>query len=466
MNLTLLPTDLTLKESVTGKAGEKMQQASTAQPDNLTAKDTSSEFKQMLSAETEAQQKAAAQGTKLHSDNGDRTKDSSATSSTEKKFAPVSIATGKLAKPESPASADETETASQEEDEDPLSAETLINTIPIQLVELINRQPATGTAGSDDHQPDANNGTETIFAGKSGKQASVESVLNTTESAEQTEESLSADSARAFLTPENGTAQNRPTLAAVSGKTKAVALKTNTIKSTVDRTGENTASAAHGKEHIDRNPIGTDSASVQGSSLSAAASANTSPTNTPYTLAASPLLASGHQANGQFQINGNPAPLLSAQLGSEEWQQQLNQQVLFFNRNGLQQAELRLHPQELGALHIRLNVEDNQAQLHFIAAHQHVRDALEAALPTLRHALAENGIQLAQSSVNSDTADNWQQLADQRSDQTSGQQQHKDTEARVQRDGAPTVTPATHESAIRVTPAQLASSRGGVDTFV
>ncbi|WP_440527104.1 flagellar hook-length control protein FliK, partial [Serratia marcescens] len=44
------------------------------------------------------------------------------------------------------------------------------------------------------------------------------------------------------------------------------------------------------------------------------------------------------------------APQLNAQLGSPEWQQALSQQVLMFHRNGQQSAELRLHPQELGAL--------------------------------------------------------------------------------------------------------------------
>ncbi len=73
-----------------------------------------------------------------------------------------------------------------------------------------------------------------------------------------------------------------------------------------------------------------------------------------------------------------------------------------FSRNGQQSAELRLHPQELGALQISLKMEDNQAQLHFASAHSQVRAALEAAMPSLRHALAESGVQLGQSSVGSE----------------------------------------------------------------
>ncbi|ERT12877.1 hypothetical protein O185_11720 [Photorhabdus temperata J3] len=174
-------------------------------------------------------------------------------------------------------------------------------------------------------------------------------------------------------------------------------------------------------------------------------------------MTASPLLSAGHNQTAQFQLSSASTPLLNAQLGSEEWQQQLNQQIILFNRNGLQQAELRLHPQELGALQIRMSVEDNQAQLHLASAHSHVRAALEAALPGLRHALAESGIQLTQSNVSSDNASPWQQ--EQRSSsQNSGGTGSHDTNT----------TPENHsatESTIRLTPHQLASVRGGVDIF-
>lgn len=107
------------------------------------------------------------------------------------------------------------------------------------------------------------------------------------------------------------------------------------------------------------------------------------------------------------------APQLSAQLGSAEWQQALNQQVLMFHRNGQQSAELRLHPQELGALQITLKLDDQQAQLHITSAQGQVRAAVEAAMPQLRHALAESGINLGQSSVGGESTPHWQQAQQQ-----------------------------------------------------
>ncbi|EAA9689866.1 flagellar hook length control protein FliK [Salmonella enterica subsp. arizonae serovar 13,23:gz51:-] len=107
------------------------------------------------------------------------------------------------------------------------------------------------------------------------------------------------------------------------------------------------------------------------------------------------------------------APVLSAPLGSHEWQQTLSQQVTLFTRQGQQIAQLRLHPEELGQVHISLKLDDNQAQLQMVSPHSHVRAALEAALPMLRTQLAESGIQLGQSSISSESFAGQQQSSSQ-----------------------------------------------------
>ena len=97
------------------------------------------------------------------------------------------------------------------------------------------------------------------------------------------------------------------------------------------------------------------------------------------------------------------APVVSAPLGSQEWQQSVSQHITLFTKQGQQSAELRLHPENLGQVQISLKLDDNQAQLQMVSAHGHVRAALEAAIPVLRTNLAENGIQLTQSSVSSES---------------------------------------------------------------
>ena len=142
----------------------------------------------------------------------------------------------------------------------------------------------------------------------------------------------------------------------------------------------------------------------------ASASSSSSPTAT-----LAPIMSS--HATSQTAATVAPAPVLSQPLGTHEWQQSLSQHITLFTKQGQQTAELRLHPEDLGQVQISLKLDDNQAQLQMVSAHSHVRAALEAALPVLRISLAENGIQLAQSSVSSESFAGQQQ--------SSSQQQHQ-----------------------------------------
>lgn len=103
------------------------------------------------------------------------------------------------------------------------------------------------------------------------------------------------------------------------------------------------------------------------------------------------------------------APTVQAALGSPDWQQSVSQHITLFTRQGQQTAELRLHPEELGQVHISLKLDDNQAQIQMVSPHSHVRAALEAALPVLRAQLADNGIQLGQSNISSESFAGQQQ---------------------------------------------------------
>lgn len=121
------------------------------------------------------------------------------------------------------------------------------------------------------------------------------------------------------------------------------------------------------------------------------------PTVAPLSAASTPLTPTASAS-----VMAPATPQLNSQLGSPEWQQALSQQVVMFNRNGQQNAELRLHPQDLGSIQISLKLDNDQAQLNMVSGHSQVRAALEAAIPQLRTALAESGIYLAQSNVSSD----------------------------------------------------------------
>lgn len=118
------------------------------------------------------------------------------------------------------------------------------------------------------------------------------------------------------------------------------------------------------------------------------------------------------------------APIFSAPLnapvGSEAWNQAINQQSLRLSHFGDGSAELTLHPRELGQIQVSLKMGE-QAQLHFASPNAQVRAAVEAALPQLRQAFADSGIDLGQASV---------------SDQGSGQSSNPDGQPQSRGRGA------------------------------
>lgn len=102
-----------------------------------------------------------------------------------------------------------------------------------------------------------------------------------------------------------------------------------------------------------------------------------------------------------------PAAVIHQEMGTEAWRQSLNQHINIFTRNGIQNAELRLNPLELGVIRVNMQLNSEQATLHFVSDNHQVRAALEAAMPQLRTSLAESGIELGESSVGAESSPSW-----------------------------------------------------------
>ena len=90
---------------------------------------------------------------------------------------------------------------------------------------------------------------------------------------------------------------------------------------------------------------------------------------------------------------------LSTPINVEQWQKSLTQHIMMFNNQGTQSAEIKLHPQELGSLHIKLAITDDNINLHMMTEHNMVKGVLESALPFLRTSLQEQGFTLQQTDI-------------------------------------------------------------------
>ncbi|MDJ0927116.1 MAG: flagellar hook-length control protein FliK [Gammaproteobacteria bacterium] len=89
----------------------------------------------------------------------------------------------------------------------------------------------------------------------------------------------------------------------------------------------------------------------------------------------------------------------------------LNQRLSVMTHNGLQTARIQLHPEQLGPLEVRIQVEDDVAQVWFSAQHGQTREALEQALPRLRELFADQGLQLIRSDVSDGQPDSGDKAA-------------------------------------------------------
>lgn len=94
-----------------------------------------------------------------------------------------------------------------------------------------------------------------------------------------------------------------------------------------------------------------------------------------------------------------PDGLLRSPVGTPAWNDELGAQLTWMAANGREAASLRLSPDHLGPLEIRISVQDGQASVWFGASNPDTRSALEQSLPRLRELFAAQGIVLADAGV-------------------------------------------------------------------
>lgn len=92
---------------------------------------------------------------------------------------------------------------------------------------------------------------------------------------------------------------------------------------------------------------------------------------------------------------GTPSLPLAAPFGSPEFAPALGAQVTVLARDGVQRAELRLNPADMGPIAVQIALDGAQATVHFAADVAATRAALESSWPELAGALRDAGLTLA-----------------------------------------------------------------------
>lgn len=117
---------------------------------------------------------------------------------------------------------------------------------------------------------------------------------------------------------------------------------------------------------------------------------------------------------GKFEIpqlpaNDNLSPLRQAEsaharpvnvpVGSAQWADEIGSRMTMMVEQGKHTASLRLSPEHLGPLEVRITMNGDQASVQFGAANVDTRNAIENALPRLREMFASQGLSLADANV-------------------------------------------------------------------
>ena len=107
-----------------------------------------------------------------------------------------------------------------------------------------------------------------------------------------------------------------------------------------------------------------------------------------------PAADTGLSMSSAAPLTSSLSTAIGAQVQGAEWSGKMTEQVLIMVKGGFQQAEIKLNPAHLGPLEVKLNVSDDKANISFVTSHAPVRDAIDSAMPRLRDMLEEQGLNL------------------------------------------------------------------------
>ncbi|MCE7730307.1 flagellar hook-length control protein FliK [Vibrio campbellii] len=107
----------------------------------------------------------------------------------------------------------------------------------------------------------------------------------------------------------------------------------------------------------------------------------------------------GVTAQQQARVDAAQQAQLPLQLTKELANDQVAEKVQMMMSKNLKNLDIRLDPPELGRMQIRMTMNNDLANVHFTVANPQARDLIEQTLPRLRELLAQQGMQLADSSV-------------------------------------------------------------------
>ena len=130
------------------------------------------------------------------------------------------------------------------------------------------------------------------------------------------------------------------------------------------------------------------------------------------------------------QVNLDPTLLQALNIVKSDAAKLLQERVSALLSINNKEAEIRLDPPEMGSMQIRIRSDAEQAQINFVVQNQQAKEALEQSMPKLREMLAQQGIELGESSIEQGNSQNGSGADEQsQSGQHANNQQKNESES-------------------------------------
>ncbi|MGB4497746.1 MAG: flagellar hook-length control protein FliK [Methylococcaceae bacterium] len=244
------------------------------------------------------------------------------------------------------------------------------------------------------------------------------------------------------------TPDEKPTLTSAKNLLmEAVANRNNTNgNSTNSNSGGNTSSnptlQTELVNHITDNKTGvTDTksfasllAAEKPETVSSSATASTTEKSAPQNISAA--------VNKLVQDTKIDVPAMTRPLSHPAWNQEMGERIVWMNNQGISSAEIKMNPQNMGPITVRIDMNQDQATIAFTAQNSEVRTALENSIPKLREMLTSQNVNLAevnvsQQSSNSTNSDSnrQQQTAQMMADASANGQGNRQNNPEVDSNG-------------------------------
>ena len=122
-------------------------------------------------------------------------------------------------------------------------------------------------------------------------------------------------------------------------------------------------------------------------------------------------------------LTDKPVIQLNTPVNNTSWGDSFNQRIHWLVNQSVSGAQIRLNPQHMGPVEVRIQIQNDQATVSFTAQHAATKEAIDAALPRLREMLSEQNVNVVEMDVSQHS------FAEQREQQTLAEHENKAAQA-------------------------------------